>query len=89
MENLRATKDNLVVRQLASSRVSSGGIELLGDPSEYTKVEVLSKGPRCYGDYEVGDILLCLGFRSGIELDRENSVYLVSEQIIHGVVEEE
>ena len=77
---MRPTKDNVLVYWPEPIR-KVGSIELLETQSPYTEVEVLAKGPQCYGDFEVGDTLLVDGYRSGIVIDREKSLYLVSERI--------
>ena len=75
---MRPLKNNLIVRQIEPER-KSGVIELLSHQSEFSSVEVIAKGPDCYGEFEVGDTLWVYGYRSGVKL--EDSVYLVNEDI--------
>lgn len=76
---IRPRGDKILAKQIEPTRVSDGGIELLGTDKAYTRMEVVAKGPESYGEFEVGDILWVFGYRSGIKMDE--NLYLVDPEI--------
>lgn len=81
--SVQAKRNQIVVRQLEPER-RAGSIVLLSTQDRYTTGEVLSVGPEIH-DVKPGDTLLYLGYRSGIELERD--VFIVDESICLGVLE--
>ena len=83
---MKATGSNLIIKQAPHERKSEGGLHLLSSQKPFSLAEVISKGPKCYGEYDVGDTLWIEGANSGIKI--EDEFYLVSEVICIAKVEE-
>jgi hypothetical protein len=84
--NPRPTGNLILCRQIHPD-LETGVIHKLADDRPFSEMEVIAKGPKCYGVFDVGDVLWVHGYKSGIRL--EGDYYFVSEDICVAVVEKE